>query len=52
MSHRATLAAEAIQVLRALKAVYRQIHEFWTDDVSLSDESHFDPWPRDANNAS
>jgi toxin-antitoxin system PIN domain toxin len=35
--------AEAIQVLRALKAAYRQVHEFWADDVSLSDESIFDP---------
>lgn len=33
--------AEAIQVLRALKAAYRQVHEFWTDEVSLSDESLF-----------
>lgn len=35
--------AEAIQVLRALKAAYRQVHEFWKDDVSLSDPSLFDP---------
>lgn len=34
--------AEAIQVLRALKAAYRQVHEFWMDDVSLSDPSLFD----------
>ena len=34
--------AEAIQVLRALKAAYRQVHEFWMDDVSLSDQSLFD----------
>ena len=35
--------AEAIQVLRALKAAYRQVHEFWADDVSLSDDSLFVP---------
>lgn len=35
--------AEAIQVLSALKAAYRQVHEFWKDDVSLSDPSLFDP---------
>jgi toxin-antitoxin system PIN domain toxin len=34
--------AEVIQVLRALKTAYRQVHEFWADDVSLSDESLFD----------
>jgi predicted nucleic acid-binding protein len=26
-----------------LKAAYRQVHEFWKDDVSLSDASLFDP---------
>ena len=35
--------SEAIQVLRALKAAYRQVHEFWADDVSLSDDSLFVP---------
>lgn len=35
--------AEALHVLRALKAAYRKIHEFWADDVSLTDESLFNP---------
>jgi toxin-antitoxin system PIN domain toxin len=35
--------AEAIQVLGALKTAYRGVHQFWADDVSLSDESLFDP---------
>ena len=35
--------AEAIQVLSALKAAHRKTHELWTDEVSLSDESLFDP---------
>jgi uncharacterized protein len=34
--------AEVIQVLRAMKAAYRQVYEFWMDDVSLSDQSLFD----------
>ena len=35
--------AEVIGVLRALKASHRAVHEFWADDVSLSDESLFLP---------
>ena len=34
---------EVIGILRVLKESHRQVHEFWTDDVSLSDESLFQP---------
>jgi toxin-antitoxin system PIN domain toxin len=35
------LAAEAIQILIDLKAAFPDSYEFWTDDVSLADESRF-----------
>jgi len=35
--------AEVVEILRALKNSHRQVHEFWTDDVSLSDDSLFQP---------
>jgi toxin-antitoxin system PIN domain toxin len=37
------MPSEVIEILRALKDSHRQVHEFWTDDVSLSDESLFQP---------
>ena len=35
--------SEVIEILRALKHSHRLVHEFWTDDVSLSDASLFRP---------
>jgi toxin-antitoxin system PIN domain toxin len=34
--------AEVIQVLNALKAAFENSHEFWPDDISISDDSVFD----------
>jgi toxin-antitoxin system PIN domain toxin len=33
---------EAIQVLNALKTTFANSHQFWPDDVSITDESAFD----------
>ena len=33
------LAAEAIQILVDLKSAFPESYEFWTDDISLADES-------------
>ena len=35
------LAAEAVQVLIDLKSAFPESYEFWTDDISLADESRF-----------
>jgi hypothetical protein len=34
--------AEVIQVLNALKAAFEDSHQFWSDDISLADNSVFD----------
>lgn len=33
--------AEAIQTLRALRSAFDESHEFWADDLSITDESAF-----------
>jgi toxin-antitoxin system PIN domain toxin len=33
---------EVLQILSALKNAFRDSHEFWTDDISISDNSVFD----------
>jgi uncharacterized protein len=35
-------SAEVIQVLNALKAAFESSHEFWPDDISLSDDAVFE----------
>ena len=34
--------AEIVEILVALKAVFAQSHDFWSDDISLTDSSVFD----------
>jgi predicted nucleic acid-binding protein len=34
--------AEVIQVLNALKTAFANSHQFWSDDVSIGDDSDFD----------
>ncbi len=35
--------AEVVDTLNALKSAFADSYQFWTDDVSLSDSSRFDP---------
>ena len=35
--------AEIVEVLDAVKAAFAQSHEFWSDDISLTDSAVFDP---------
>ncbi len=34
--------AEVIQILRALKTAFGDFHQFWPDDISVTDDSIFD----------